>query len=213
LQTTQHRALSQDIQLKREVTQLTQKEQHALQRVQETQLELDNKQGELQLLRVRELGTLEQARTAQNSADQAQADLRSALDTADQQQQQIQPIGQAADQQTALANTARDDAAQRILDAQAIRNQAAVHETAAQALRNQATIDQQAADQATLAGQQLAVQAVIDQTAADQAAQANVLVQNNIQQNIGQAVQLQTQQLQEQLAYAQVGEDMAMATT
>jgi len=80
-------------------------------------------------------------------------------------------------------------------------------------LRDQAIIDQQAADQARLAAQQLAAQAIIDQTAAAQAAQANVLLQNNIQQDIHQAVQLQTQPLQDQFTYAEVGEEMAMYTT
>jgi len=50
LQTTQQRALFQDIHLKREITQLTQKEQHALPRVQVAQLEMENKTGELQVL-------------------------------------------------------------------------------------------------------------------------------------------------------------------
>jgi len=36
---------------------------------------------------------------------------------------------------------------------------------------------------------------------------------NNIQQNIVQAVHVQTQQLQDQLSYAEVGEEMAMAAT
>jgi len=47
----------------------------------------------------------------------------------------------------------------------------------------------------------------------DQVANANVLAQNYLQQNINQAVQIQTQQLQDQLAYAEVGEDIAMTST
>jgi len=54
---------------------------------------------------------------------------------------------------------------------------------------------------------------VIDQAAADLAANNNAKAQNNIQQNINQAVQVQTQQLQDQLAYAEVGDDISMATT
>jgi len=49
---------------------------------------------------------------------------------------------------------------------------------------------------------------VIAQQAANQAANNNVIALNNLQQDINQAVQVQTQQLQTQLAYAEVGEDI-----
>jgi len=118
-----------------------------------------NKTGELQVIRIRELDTLERARTAQSLVDQTQAELLTAVNRANQQQQ-ITQIQLVADQQTALANTATDDAAQRILDGQAIHNQAAIREAAAQALRDQAVIDQQTANQTRLAAQNLAAQAV-----------------------------------------------------
>jgi len=116
-----------------------------------------------------------------------------------QQIQQIDQIKQAADLQTTQANTARDQAAQV--------------KTAAQGLRDQADIDQAVADQQRQAAQAQADQAVLAQQAADLAANNNVIAQNNIQQNINQAVQVKTQQLQDQLAYAEVGDEISMATT
>jgi len=56
-------------------------------------------------------------------------------------------------------------------------------------------------------------QATLAQQAAGLAANNNVIAQNNIQQNIIQAVQVQTQQLQDKLAYADVGEEIGMTTT
>jgi len=59
LHSTQQRALSQDIQLKPEITELTQTSQNALQRADDANTELINQQGELQVSRTRELRTLE----------------------------------------------------------------------------------------------------------------------------------------------------------
>jgi len=89
LQETQNRAQSQDIQFKSEITQLTQKEQHAQQKVQEANLEIEKKSGELQLIRLRELDTLDRSRATQIIADQSQADLQTAINRSDLQQQQI----------------------------------------------------------------------------------------------------------------------------
>jgi len=61
LKTTKKRALSKDIQLHRELTQLEQKEQHALQRVHDVQRDVEEKQTEIQLIRQRELQTLKRA--------------------------------------------------------------------------------------------------------------------------------------------------------
>jgi len=84
--------------------------------------------------------------------------------------------------------------------AQLVRDQAIQRETVAQALGDRAVINQAAVDQAQLAAQQQADQAVLAQQAVDLAANANTIPQNNIQQNINQQVQVQTQQLQDQLA-------------
>jgi len=64
---------------------------------------------------------------------------------------------------------------------------------------------------ATAQGQ--AAEALADETAANLAANNNVIAQSSIRQNVNNQVQVQTQQFQDQLAYAEVGDEISMATT
>jgi len=110
--------------------------------VHDVQRDVEHKQSELQIVREREIHTIQRARNAQEAVDRAEAALQTAINVHQQQQQKIDQI-----RQTALTNTARDDAAQRIIDGQAIHSQATIREIAAQALRDQAAIGQGTAGQ------------------------------------------------------------------
>jgi len=138
LESTKQVASSKDIQLQREINQLSQREQHALQQVQETKNTLEQARAELQTTRLNQIQAVQQERIAQDEANQKEIALQATrydLQTSQQQQQQqIQQIQQAADIRTTAAKTAEQQAAQTLAAAQA---------QAAQALATQQTADQQ----------------------------------------------------------------------
>jgi len=74
--------------------------------VHDVQSDVEHKQSELQIIRQREIHTVQRARNAQEAADRAEAALQTAIN-AQQQQQQIDQIRQAAEHETAQAQIAR----------------------------------------------------------------------------------------------------------
>jgi len=99
---------------------LSKTKKQALQRVNDVQSDVEHKQSELQIIRQREIHTVQRARYAQEVADQKEAALQTAVNAQQQQQLQIDQIRQAAKHETAQAQIARKQAIQRENNAQAL---------------------------------------------------------------------------------------------